>query len=85
MTFQDVSKNYFDGQCFWKPERKRTLGYYCLDLGSSTLNESDMRAVNIGTPSDVGAWICQQLREELHEYDTAKKLAAYFKRSCKKL
>jgi hypothetical protein len=44
-----------------------------------------MRAVNIGTPSDVGGWICQQLREELRAYDTAQKLEAYFKRSCREL
>ena len=83
--FQHISRNYFDDQCFWKPKGKRTLGYYCLDLSGSTLHESDMRAMNIGVPSDVGGWICQQLREDLCAYDTANKLEEYFKKSCSKL
>ena len=69
----------------WKPKGKRTLGYYCFNLSRSVLTESDMKAVGIGVPSDVGDWICKQLREQIHESDTADELEKYFKHSCRKL
>ena len=49
-----------------------------------SLSESDMRAVNIGVPSDVGDWLCQQLREDLCACDAADRLAAYFTKFCSK-
>ena len=67
------------------PEGRRTLGYYCFNLHKSTLKDEDMTAVGIGVPSDVGEWICRQIRDELHEIDTAEQLKAYFGRSCRKL
>lgn len=83
-NFQEISSSYY-GQCMWKPSGKRTLGCYCLDLHHSSLCEGDMRAVDIGVPSDVGDWLCQQLREDLCACDTADRLEAYFKKSCSKL
>ena len=67
------------------PKGKRTLGYYCFNLSKSTLDKRDVKAVGIGVPSDVGRWICSQLRDELHENDTAKQLEAYFSHSCRRL
>ena len=67
------------------PNGKRTLGCYSFDLSRSILSEADMRAVNIGVPSDLGIWLCRQLREEFRACDTADKLEAYFKQSCSKL
>lgn len=67
------------------PEGKRTLGYYCFNLSKSTLDDEDVKAVGISVPSDVGEWICQQIRDELHEIDTAEQLKSYFSRSCRKL
>ena len=69
----------------WKPKGKRTLGYYCFNLSQSRLDEGDVKSVGIGVPSDVGEWICKQLREEIHEEEIADKLEMYFKRSSRKL
>lgn len=82
---QDICNQYYS-QGIWKPKGKRTLGYYCFNLSQTTcLKESDMKAVGIGVPSDVGKWICKQLREDICESDTADKLEAYFKHSCRQL
>ena len=69
----------------WVPVGKRTLGYYCFNLHKSTLDEKDMTAVGIKVPSDVGEWICKQIKDELHESDTAEQLKAYFSQSCREL
>ena len=84
LCFQLTSNQYY-GQGMWKPRGKRTIGCYSFDLSQSTLKESDIRAANIGVPSDVGAWICQQLKEELQASDTADRLEKYFESSCKSL
>ena len=68
-----------------KPKGKRTLGYYCFNLSQSSLKESDVKAVGIKVPSDVGDWICKQLREEIHEGEIADKLEEYFEKSSRKL
>ena len=81
---QDISGAYYD-QGMWKPQGKRTLGYYCFNLNKSRLKERDIKAVGIGVPSDVGSWICKQIREEIHKDDIADKLEEYFKRSCRKI
>ena len=87
LKFQEVSNECY-GQSMWSPggpNGKRTLGCYCFDLSHSIFCEGNMRAVNIGVPSDVGDWLCQQLREELCACDTANQLEAYFKKSCSKI
>ena len=74
-------------QGMWRAKGGRTLGYYCFNLSpKSRLNESDMKAVGIGIPSDVGEWICKQLRGQLpDESETPNKLEDYLKQSCRKL
>ena len=84
LYLQDISDRYY-GQGMWAPKGKRTLGYYCFNLSQSRLEEKDVKAVGIGVPSDVGDWICNQLREEIHESDTAEKLNKYFKKSSRQL
>ena len=61
----------------------RTLDYYCFCLSPKfKLNESDMKAVDIRVPSDVGNWICERLREQLpKESKTPDRLENYLKRS----
>ena len=44
-----------------------------------------MKKVGIGTPLDVGNWICRQLKDELHMPDVAGQLSEYFKHSCRNL
>lgn len=44
-----------------------------------------MTTVGIGTPIDVGMWICKQLKEELHMTEAASKLDEYFKKSSRNL
>lgn len=69
----------------WIPKGRRTLGFYCLDLSRSSLCEGDMKAVNIGVPSDIGRWLCKQLREEIYADSAADKLEKYIERNCSEL
>ena len=60
----------------------RTLDYYCFCLSQSKLTESDMKAVDIRIPTDVGNWICDRLREQLpKESETPGRLEKYLKQS----
>ena len=84
VLLQDISSAYY-GQGMWTPKGKRTLGYYCFNLSHSSLEEKDVKDVGIGVPSEVGDWICKQIREEIHNDDIADKLQDYFKRSSRKI
>ena len=82
---QNISKKVYD-QGVWNPQGRRTIGYYCFRLDKHTrLSEDDMKMVGIGTPMDVGNWICKQMREELRMSESARKLQEYFAKSCRSL
>ena len=82
---QNISKKVYN-QGIWNPQGRRTIGYYCFRLDKrTTLTKDDMKMVGIGTPIDVGNWICEQMRDELHMPDSARKLQEYFEKSCENL
>ena len=66
----------------WTPVNKRTIGYFCFDLRSSKFSVSDMINAGIKLPSDVGEWLCNQIRNEIHMSDAALQLRTYFSYSC---